>query len=88
MDPPISSIRDLKPGRTYRVIRQFTDYDGFVHSAGETWIFEKMNFVPYNDGLTLHIIKDGNTIVYRLMWVQEEQQYIIEHPHEFIASYL
>ncbi len=84
----MSTIRDLKSGRTYRVIKQFIDYDGIVHSVGETWIFEKTNFVPYDDGLTLHVIKDGSTIVYRLMWVKEQQQYIIEHPDEFFESYL
>ncbi len=54
----------------------------------ETWIFERTNFVPYNDGLTLHVIKDGYKTVYRLQWIKERQQYIIEHSSELIASCL
>jgi hypothetical protein len=88
MHPPTSNICSLKPGQTYQVIKQFTDYDGIVHIPGETWIFEKTNFVPYDDGLTLHVIKDDHKVVYRLQWMQEQQQHIIEHPDEFIASCL
>lgn len=32
----MSTIRDLKPGQTYRVIKQFIDHDGIIHSNGET----------------------------------------------------
>jgi hypothetical protein len=34
-DLSMSSIRDLKPGQTYQVIKQFIDYDDIVHSVGE-----------------------------------------------------
>ncbi|HMR91985.1 MAG TPA: DUF3601 domain-containing protein [Chitinophagaceae bacterium] len=82
----MSNPLKLTTGKQYRVVQPFTDYDGIVHAAGETWIFDKTNFLPYDDGLTLHVLsaKENKPAVYRLQWRKEEQGYIIEHFAEFV----
>jgi Domain of unknown function (DUF3601). len=64
----MGSVLKLIPGQRYRVVKPFTDYDRQVHPVGETWVFEKTNFLPYDDGLTLHVVQDGEQVVYRLQW--------------------
>ena len=77
-------IKQLIPGRRYRVVRAFTDHDGGQHPVGETWVFESTNFVPYHDGLTLHVRAHGVAQVYRLQWLPEEQGALIEHFTDFV----
>ena len=81
----MADIRTLIPGQRYRVIREFTDYDGRQHPVGETWVFEQTNFVPYEDGLTLHVSAHGLPLVYRLQQRPEEQAAIIEHFTDFVT---
>jgi hypothetical protein len=71
-------------GKKYRVVKPFTDYDGWVHHIGENWIFVETNFLPYDSGLTLHVLKDGTQVVYRLQWLEDEQAFIIENFKEFV----
>ncbi len=81
----MNNILKLKPGQKYSVIKPFTDYDGAVHNAGETWVYQGTNFLPYDDGLTLHVLVDNRAVVYRLQWRREEQAAIIEHFTAFVA---
>ena len=76
----------LISGQKYSVIKPFTDYDNVSHSIGETWIFIKTNFSPYDDGLTLHVkyTPTANEVIYRLQWRAEEQQDIIENFKDFV----
>jgi hypothetical protein len=69
---------DLVPGRTYRVVVAFEDYDRQVHQVGESWRFLRKNFVPYDDGLTLFVEKAGSEISIRLQWRPETQGSIID----------
>lgn len=80
---------NLLPGKKYKVIKPFTDYDHQVHPAGETWTFLHTNFLPYDDGLTLHVQLENTAteIVYRLQWREEEQASIIEHFAEYVAPF-
>lgn len=78
----------LVPGTKYKVIKAFTDYTREVHPIGETWTFLRTNYLPYEDGLTLHVQLENATTetVYLLQWRGEEQAYIIEHfREEFVA---
>lgn len=77
---------NLVPGQQYRVIKSFIDYDRQIHPVGETWIFDTTNFLPYDDGLTLHVIKDNAGVVYRLQWREEEQAGIIENFKEYVEA--
>ncbi len=70
MEPMSTSKRkftasELLPGQTYRVIAPFKDYDGIVHPIGESWRFVKKSFLPYEDGLSLFVEKDGQNLMVR-----------------------
>jgi hypothetical protein len=77
---------DLVPGLTYRVTVPFKDYDGVNHPAGETWRFIKKNFLPYEDGLTLFIERDGQETSFRLQWRLESQGHVIDNFSDFAAE--
>ena len=69
----------LTPGTRYRVAKAFTDYDGRVHEAGETWTFLGDNFVPYHDGMSLFVSLDGEREwQIRLEWTDEGQGEILD----------
>lgn len=76
----------LIPGQKYKVIKPFTDYDRHVHEAGETWTFVETNFLPYEDGLTVHLRLDVSpkVLLFRLQWRPEEQADIIENFIDFV----
>jgi Domain of unknown function (DUF3601) len=77
---------DLVPGRTYRVIRIFIDYDGTVHPIDESWRFVKKSFLPYEDGLSLFVEKNQQTVLFRLQWREESQGQIIDNFSDFVAE--
>jgi hypothetical protein len=83
---PMSNPLNLTPGQKYKVVKEFLDYDKNLHHVGETWTFAGTNFLPYEDGLTLHVAIDGfpTQVSYRLQWRQEEQAFIIENFTEFV----
>lgn len=60
-------------GQEYLVIKPFLDYDGIVHGIGEIWTYQGTNFLPYDDGLTLHVLINNEPMVYRLQWRKEAQ---------------
>jgi hypothetical protein len=81
----MADIRTLTPGQRYCVAQEFVDYDQQVHPVGETWVFECTNFVPYEDGLTLHVRAHGLPLVYRFQQRPEEQAALIEHFTDFVT---
>jgi hypothetical protein len=76
----------LTPGQTYRVIAAFKDYDGIIHPIGESWRFVRKAFLPYEDGLSLFIEKDGQNIMVRLQWRAETQGQIIDNFSDFVEE--
>ena len=74
------------PGQRYCVVRAFVDYDHQVHPIGETWVFKCTNFVPYEDGLTLHVHLSGLPVAYRLQWRPEAQAALLENFTNFVAA--
>ncbi|HEV7779735.1 MAG TPA: DUF3601 domain-containing protein [Chitinophagaceae bacterium] len=78
---------NLVPGKKYSVIKPFIDFDGIVHEAGESWTYQGTNFLPYDDGLTLHAAINNKPVVYRLQWREEEQAEIIENFNEYVELY-
>ena len=82
----MADIRTLRPGQRYCVVQQFVDYDQQVHPVGESWVFECTNFVPYEDGLTLHVRAHGLPLVYRLQQRPEQQAALIEHFTEYVTT--
>jgi Domain of unknown function (DUF3601) len=84
----MSNTLNLIPGQKYKVIKSFIDYDRHVHEVGNTWTFVETNFLPYEDGLTVHIRLDNNpkVLLFRLQWRQEEQANIIENFRDFVEA--
>jgi hypothetical protein len=68
----------LVVGSRYAVVRAFSDFDGDVHPAGETWWFRGHDFLPNDDGLSLFVSLDGHSEWHiRLQWRPEQQGAII-----------
>jgi hypothetical protein len=82
----MSNPLNLIPGQKYKVIKPFTDYDRHVHAPGNTWTFVETNFLPYEDGLTVHLRLDDDpkVLLFRLQWRQEEQAAIIENFRDYV----
>jgi hypothetical protein len=81
----MAAIRTLIAGQRYCVVREFVDYDQQAHPVGETWVFETTNFVPYEDGLTLHVRAHGLPLVYRFQQRPEEQAALMAHFTDFVV---
>lgn len=77
---------DLTPGKTYRVIAAFEDYDGRIHPVGERWRFVGKNFLPYEDGLTLRMEQNGRESSIRLQWRDETQGQIVDAFSDFVEE--
>lgn len=77
---------DLKPKQGYRVITEFKDYDGIIHAVGETWNFVEKNFLPYEDGLSLFVERDGQNVSFRLQWREEAQGEIIDNFSNYVEE--
>jgi hypothetical protein len=76
----------MTPGKTYHVIAEFKDYDGRTHSIGETWSYTGHDFLPYDDGLTLHALREGTKSVIRMQWRNEAQGRIIDKFSDFVEE--
>jgi hypothetical protein len=82
----MADIRTLIAGQRYCVRQEFTDYDRQVHPVGETWVFIGTHFLPYEDGLTLHVQANGLPMVYRLQWRPEEQAHLLDNFAQYVVA--
>jgi hypothetical protein len=80
------SAAELVPGRVYRVVKAFKDYGNIPHPVGEIWRYEAKNFLPYEDGLTLFVVRDGNRELINLQWREETQGQIIDDFYSFVEE--
>lgn len=76
----------LTPGKQYRIVKEWIDFDQDVHPVGETWTFSQTNFLPYENGLTLHVFLPGETTetIYRLRWQDDAQGDIIRNFKDYV----
>ena len=73
-------------GTRYRVICPFRDFDGELHEPPEEWIYRGYSFLPYDDGLTLHVTSDsGVEGVIPLCGHRELQANILEAFERYVA---
>lgn len=82
----MKDIYNLKNGETYQVIKEFADFDGKVHAAGETWVFEKTTYLPYNSGLSLFVVKNGRSVMHRFQDEPEKQQEILDNFMSYVEA--
>lgn len=72
-------IYQLQKGKTYCVTKEFADYDSIIHKIGETWVFDKITFLPYYSGLSLFVIENGTHSCYRFQAEPQEQQTLLNN---------
>ncbi len=80
------SAFELIQGKPYRVITDFVDYDGLHHKVGESWSFTGHDFLPYDDGLTIYIIRDGKNSALRMQSSPESQGAIVDAFSDFVEE--
>ena len=79
-------FKHLRPGARCVVRVPFQDYDGATHPEGESWTFRTHSFLPYDDGLSLFVLRpDGSEAQIRLQWRPEAQAGIIDALERHIA---
>ena len=68
----------LHPGIRYRVVQPFLDFDRVRHMPGEMWTFLGYSFLPYEDGLSLFVLRDhGQQWQIRMQLGDDEQGSIV-----------
>lgn len=81
-----SEYQFLTAGERYRVVREFVDYDGDAHPAGEEWTFLGTSFLPYDDGRSLFVSLDGVREWHVRMQARPEAQgEILDRLSEYVA---
>ena len=83
---PKFTAAELVPGKTYRVTKAFKDYGNTPHLVGEIWQYEGKNFLPYEDGLTLYVVREGRRELINLQWREETQGPIIDEFSSFVEE--
>ena len=80
----MASVNTLRPGKTYAVVQEFTDYDQLRHAVGETWTFIGQSFLPYEDGMRLEIRQQGQLTHFRLQWRAESQGFVLDNFSDYV----
>jgi hypothetical protein len=83
----MDNLLNLIIGQEYLVIKPFIDYDGITHGAGEIWTYHGTSFLPYDDGLTLHVLMNSKAVAYRFQWRDEAQAAIIENFKDYVQPH-
>lgn len=82
-----TDFKHLRSGCRYYVVTPFFDHDGIGHPVGENWTFKQAAFLPYEDGLTLHVEKKkGVGQVMRLQWRPETEGAIIDALETYLSA--
>ena len=77
----------LEPGKRYRVVKAFTDFDKDEHPISETWTFLGTAFLPYDDGRSLFVSIDGTREWHiRMQDREEEQRGILDDLKSYVAE--
>lgn len=65
------SYGDLEPGKEYKVIKEFKDYDGDIIPVGWKGCYRAYNYFPYDDGLSLAFDTDDGLCLIRLQMIPD-----------------
>jgi len=77
----------MAPGKRYRVVKAFKDFDGGIHPIGEEWTYIGTAFLPYDDGRSIFVSVDGEREWHiRMQDREEEQRGILDALHEYVAA--
>src|SRR5215217_148440 len=83
---PAEAFKHLMPGHDYVVIKAFVDFDLGQHPVDERWSFIGSSFLPYDDGLSLFALRNGQRCQFRMQLRDEEQGPIIDHLQDYVAT--
>lgn len=83
---PKEAFRHLSPDQDYVVTQAFMDFDHGKHPVGERWTFIGSSFLPYDDGLSLFVVRDGQRCQFRMQWRDEEQGPIIDRLQDYVQA--
>ena len=83
---PAFSAFELRPGSYYRVIVPFADHDRERHEVGERWKFLRKAFLPYEDGLSLFVEREGREVHIRLQCREEEQGGLVHAFSDYVVE--
>lgn len=77
----------LKPGKSYRVINSFRDYDSKLHEPGECWEYLGCNVFPYDSGNTIYAkSQNGEELIIRMQYHEDAQESILESFSAYVAE--
>ena len=77
----------LVPGKRYRVVKAFTDFDREEHPVGEEWTYVGTAFLPYDDGRSLFVSADGEGEWHiRMQDRAEEQGPVLDRLREYVVE--
>jgi hypothetical protein len=82
----MTDIYQLKKGETYKVIKPFIDFDKVTHKVGETWVFDKITYLPYHSGLSLFVIENSVNKQYHFQDIVEEQEELLSNFIKYIEK--
>ncbi|WP_306353183.1 DUF3601 domain-containing protein [Flavobacterium sp. '19STA2R22 D10 B1'] len=82
----MNSVHQLIKGKTYRVKKEFMDYDHLVHPVGKTWEFLETNFLPYESGRSLFVLENGKREHYRFQQIEEEQEELMNNFMDYVEE--
>jgi len=80
------SFKHLIPGKQHTTARAFLDYDGKEYQPGKMNKYHGNDFLPYDDGLTLYFLQNGEDLTIRLQWREEEQETIIDNLEDYFVE--
>lgn len=79
--------RHLVPGRRYRVVKAFKDFDREDHPVGEEWVYLGTAFLPYDDGRSIFVSFDGvREWMIRMQDRIEEQRPILDEFGSYVVE--
>lgn len=81
---PATPFAHLWPERDYVVVKPFRDFDGTAHEPGESWTFIGSSFLPYDDGLSLFAVIDGQRRQVRMQWRDDQQGPVIDNLKDYL----
>ena len=77
----------LVAGARYRVIKEFADNDGQVHSVGDEWTFLGYSYQRHDEGLSLFVSYDGEQEWHIPMQLSaKEQGPIVDYLSEYVSK--
>ncbi len=77
---------NLEKGKKYAVIKPFIDFDKIQHTVGEIWLYDRKEFLPYSDGLTIYVFVKGKIVSFRFQDDENQQKEILNNFQDYMKE--